>query len=117
MRRCRIVADAHNVVRRDAVCDVAALRFHTTNELTPQVHCIVHLHSRSSVVQSSDCTAERTLLKTETFDAAHYYFGSPKRFRVEDRSTVFEQGPLPYEAETELEFSIKATLPPAAILD
>lgn len=49
MRRCRIVADAHNVMRRDAVCDVAAFRFITTNERTPQVHFLLHHHSRTVV--------------------------------------------------------------------
>lgn len=52
MRRCRIVADAHNVMRRDAVCDVAALRFSTTNERTPQVHFLLHHHSRTVVPRS-----------------------------------------------------------------
>lgn len=49
MRRCRIVADAHNVVRRDAVCDVAAFTFPHNK----RANATSSLHRASSLSQFS----------------------------------------------------------------
>lgn len=88
MRRCRIVADAHNVMRRDAVCDVAAFRFITTNERTSQVHFLLHHHSRTVVVVGAWRLEPRERSAQDKEIVADNYFGSSKWGGFAGRSTV-----------------------------